>query len=553
MAVMENVIRVGKTYKVRKRIPPECRTEFGVTGDFKTVSLNTSDKREAQKLAVPILADIDSRIAEIRAGLAPRRPALALNPTRCFEIIDQWRRDEIAADYDSVFAPDRRERNGSEASSLRYSLQHLSTIDQIETFDGRLADILDVRTNHPAVRNLTVREWFREAWLDIETMHERFSRGDFNGYDGVAPVAIETPAVTPTTTTPTPQAGMKLSELRDAWDKVKPLDPRQKGYIRRLIEHLGDRDIGSITPTHMDGMKLALERFPLTKKPADDRLPFAELLAKYEGTDKARLHVKTVWNWVTTYKGMFAFAVSRRLLDHNPAEHTMPKPSAEAANDRKPYSDADLDFLFTRPMFCGFSGKADTGYRNREGCEIVRDSKYWLPIVALHTGMRLEELASIRKSEIIDQDGVLAFDLTSRPLNGVGSVKNRSARRIVPLHQRLYDLGFVKSMQGQTDYVFPDLRVDSEGKRGSQFSKWWGLWSAANAPKAGQGIDDPALAFHSFRHTFKRAARESSVKEEIHDLLTGHSEGNTVARGYGRGVDLATLKAAMDEIEIRWP
>lgn len=112
MAVMENVVRVGKTYKVRKRIPPECRTEFGLRGEVKIVSLKTSDKREAQKLAVPILAEIDSRIEEIRAGLAPRQPALALNPTRCFEIIDQWRRDEIAADYDSVFAPDRRERNG---------------------------------------------------------------------------------------------------------------------------------------------------------------------------------------------------------------------------------------------------------------------------------------------------------------------------------------------------------------------------------------------------------------------------------------------------------
>lgn len=38
MAIMENVVRVGKTYKVRKRIQPECRIEFGVTGEFKAVS-----------------------------------------------------------------------------------------------------------------------------------------------------------------------------------------------------------------------------------------------------------------------------------------------------------------------------------------------------------------------------------------------------------------------------------------------------------------------------------------------------------------------------------
>ena len=551
MAIMENVIRVGDIYKVRKRIPPECRTEFGIRGEFKIVSLRTTDKREAQKRAVPILAEIDARIEEIRAGLAPRQPVTqALNPTRCFEIIDEWRRSEIAADYDSVFDPDRVNRDGPSASSLRYGLQHHSTIDQIETFDGRLADILDVRTNHPAVRNPTVREWFREAWLDVETAHERFSRGDFNGYDD-APKVI--PATTPTPTTPVTVAGIKLSDLRDQWDAVKPLDPRQKGYIRRLIEHLGDRDIASVTPSDMDAMKLALERFPKTKKPADDKLAFADLLAAYEGTDQPRLHVKTIWNWITTYKGLFAFAVSRRLLTFNPAEHTMSKPSSEESLIVEPYSEADLDRIFTRPMFAGFEGKADAGYRDKAGGQVVKDSKYWLPIVALHTGMRLEELASLKVSEIIDRDGVLAFDLTARPLKGEGMVKNRGAKRIIPLHRRLTDLGFVAWMRGQKDYVFPDLTADAKGKRGSQFTKWWGLWSRANAEREGEGIDREGVRFHSFRHAFKRAARMSPVKEEIHDLITGHSEGNTVARGYGRGVDLAVLKEAMDQIEIRWP
>lgn len=551
MAVMENVVRVGKTYKVRKRIPPECRIEFGITGEFKTVSLNTTDKREAQKRAVPILADIDNRIEQIRAGLAPRpRDTQALNPTRCFKIIDEWRRSEIAADYDSVFDPDRVIRHGPSASSLRYGLQHYSTIDQIETFDGRLADILDVRTNHPAVRNPTVREWFRQAWLDIETAHERFSRGDFNGYDD-APKA--NPATTPTPTTPVTAAGIKLSDLRDQSDAVNPLNPRQKGYIRRLIEHLGDRDIASVTPSDMDAFLIELRKFPLTKRPADDKLTFGDLIAKYAGTDQPRLQAKTLWNWTVTFKRMFAFAVSRRLLEHNPAGDMMKKPSAEEANDRQPYTEVDLDFIFTRPMFHGFSGPIDTGYRRATGITVVQDTKYWLPIVALHTGMRLEELASLRKDEVIDDSDVVAFDLTRRRIGGSRGVKNRSARRIVPLHHRLHDLGFVAWMRAQEGFVFAGLSEDKAGKRGSQFTKWWGHWCTANAEREGEGIDDPALTFHSFRHSFKRAARESPVKEEIHDLITGHSKGNTVARSYGRGVDLAVLKEAMDQIEIKWP
>ncbi|WP_372707921.1 site-specific integrase [Brevundimonas sp.] len=396
-----------------------------------------------------------------------------------------------------------------------------------------------------------MREWFRSAWNDVEEFRDRFSRDDFNGWPEEDDALV--PATTPTATAPLSSAGMKLSELRDAWDKVKPLDPRQKGYIRRLIEFLGDRDIASVEPSDMDDFKAALSTFPLTKRPADDMLPFAVLNAKCEGTAQARLHIKTIWNWINTYKSMFAFAVSRRKMTFNPADHTMPKPSAEEANERKPYDESDLDFIFTRPMFTGFAGKGEAGYRDQAGSQVVRDSKYWLPIVAIHTGMRLEELASLRTDEIVDREGIVAFDLTKRPLSGARSVKNKSARRIIPLHKRLFDLGFVDWTRLQSDDVFPDLTTDAKGKRGSQFSKWWGKWCKSNAEREGQGIDDAALTFHSFRHSFKRAARQSPVKEEIHDLLTGHKEGNTVARGYGSGADLAVLKEAIDQIDIGRP
>lgn len=99
MAVMENVVRVGKTYKVRKRIPPECRAGFGVSGEFKTVSLHTSDKREAQRLALPILAEIEEQIAQIRAGLKPTpTPVVSHRPIdrqTAFKRIADWRHQTI--------------------------------------------------------------------------------------------------------------------------------------------------------------------------------------------------------------------------------------------------------------------------------------------------------------------------------------------------------------------------------------------------------------------------------------------------------------------------
>ncbi|WIY68090.1 site-specific integrase [Aquidulcibacter paucihalophilus] len=552
MAVMENVVRVGKTYKVRKRIPADCRAAFGVSGEFKTVSLNTTNKREAQERAVPILAEIDARIAETRGRALPPALDQRLNPGRVEELIRDWRFREIDRAYHDTYNGQRDNRDPIATSQQRYALQHYSTIDRIADFSARMASVLGVTPLHPVISRTDERERFRMAWNDVETFTARFPT-DLTGW----PEEQDAPLIpAPGPSTPATLAGMKLSELRDAWDGVKPLEARQKGYIRRLIEFLGDVDIATVQPLDMDRFLMELKRFPLTRKPSDEQVPFAALIAAYEGTDQARLHTKTIWNWTVVFKGMFAFAVSRRLLAHSPAAYMMKKPSGEEANNRNPYAEVHLDYIFTRPLFVGFSGPADKGYRDEPGENVVEDAKYWLPIVALHTGMRLEELASLKTSEIIGDRDVLAFDLRQRPLKGAESVKNASARRVIPVHKGLYGLGFVDWMLARADqqtHVFADLTTDGQGKRGSQFSKWWGLWCRANAETAREGIDDPSLTFHSFRHSFKRAARQSPVKEEVHDLLTGHQQGNSVARAYGAGVDLVTLKTAMDQIKIPWP
>ena len=152
---------------------------------------------------------------------------------------------------------------------------------------------------------------------------------------------------------------------------------------------------------------------------------------------------------------------------------------------------------------------------------------------------------------MIREADIIAFDLTGRPLTGPGRVKNRSARRIVPVSQALADTGFVQWLEkDEGEYIFASLEPDALGKRGTKFGKWFARFATANAPVKGQGIDAPSKTFHSFRHSFKRAARSSSAKEEHHDLITGHADGNGIARGYGRGVDLAILKAAVDQIEF---
>lgn len=55
--------------------------------------------------------------------------------------------------------------------------------------------------------------------------------------------------------------------------------------------------------------------------------------------------------------------------------------------------------------------------------------------------------------------------------------------------------------------------------------------------------------FHSFRHTFKRMARDAGVPEEFHDAITGHAGNGSVGKSYGKGVSLRPLLEAMAKIE----
>jgi integrase len=136
------------------------------------------------------------------------------------------------------------------------------------------------------------------------------------------------------------------------------------------------------------------------------------------------------------------------------------------------------------------------------------------------------------------------------------SVKTESSIRGIPIHSELIHIGFlefvehVRKSSGQSARLFPKLTPGPKGGFGEAFSKWFGRY------KRKLGITNPSSVFHSFRHGFKDALRAASVNEDINDALTGHSGGNSVARGYGwkemvRRFGLQTLRDAVEK--VRYP
>lgn len=151
----------------------------------------------------------------------------------------------------------------------------------------------------------------------------------------------------------------------------------------------------------------------------------------------------------------------------------------------------------------------------------------WLWLIGLYSGARLNEVAGLRKEDVREVDGVLCFDIT--PHDGRG-LKNRSSRRMVPVHPAILAAGF-------TPAVLP-FKSD-----GHYYSKRVNPW-LRDVVK----IADPRLSFHSTRHTFKDRLRAARVPEHEQRAIMGHA-GTSVADGYGLGYPLSVLAEAVSKVK----
>ena len=137
----------------------------------------------------------------------------------------------------------------------------------------------------------------------------------------------------------------------------------------------------------------------------------------------------------------------------------------------------------------------------------------WLYLMGFYSGARLSELTGLRREDVREVEGVLCFDI--RPHEGRG-LKNKSSRRLVPVHPQLLAAGF-------TADVLPFKGT------GHYHSKRVNEWLRDVAK-----ISDPRVSFHSTRHTVRDRLRAARAPEPEQRALLGWTA-NGAADAYGLG------------------
>lgn len=324
---------------------------------------------------------------------------------------------------------------------------------------------------------------------------------------------VETPKLEPLKTD-----APLLSQAFERW-RIEHQGPQKTAnaflsQIRRFISLHGDLPIDRITKAHVREFKDAMLRYPANLSNAERRRPLPELLKACEGLNVPRLSPKSInENCLAPLKAVLAHCASDGLIDSNPAVGIRAKVPKVTKVPRLPYSDEELRTILAFPIFTQQARPKGGG----------GEAAKWLPLLAMFSGARLEEIATLQRHDLGVEDGVKFMRLS-------GQVKNTASRRKIPIHSQLIDLGFLQYVESiQSGPIFPLLDWQSE-KVSASWSKWWGRYRRAN------GITDPRKPFHSFRHTVKHRMKNAGVDKTLRDAVMGHTAKDE-AEKYGRDED----------------
>jgi integrase len=298
-----------------------------------------------------------------------------------------------------------------------------------------------------------------------------------------------------------------------------------------FMEVCGDLPVDAYTSKdHVVPFMEVLKRLPTThgKSAKDKDLSLDEIIARANALDAPRLSQKTRNRHKAALGSLFDWLI------HRAHERGEPNPAhgvRTGSRGGKKSKGAGRKVWEGDKLRALFSGPAHTGshdfFRSRPGPHLIKDAYYWLPLLGLYHGARLEELAQLHAADVRKVEGIWCLDINDADAK---KLKNEQSRRLVPVHPKLLMLGFLEHARAgaakEGGRVFPDLKSGgADDKTGYDFTRKFGHY------RKGIGVYERWLDFHSLRHTFISKLADKSVSDITIATIAGH-EGVTQTAQY---------------------
>lgn len=548
----------GSSWRVNKRVPKKLLQHYA---PHTILRFNTgcAGKREAASIAWRWLSEVQEEFARVEKTGSKLRTTLT--DAEADAIIARMVHSSLEADesllldgrYSDDLGNKQRVDNLEESESAARQILARGIATGITA--QAAADWLgayDLPSDSPEFRRFLHR--FAKAVADVNKAKRLRLGGD---WVETPPVPMDEPGDSPETRSEprTLNGGRALSDLISEFmqhqDTTRPMFKKYRNALGLLSDVLGSREYTLLKQKDIEDFLTLLCRLP----------PRWSDIKRIRGLTIAAIAEQT-WPSViskNTYEDGYLGAI---------------QPFLEWA--QRVYGDQGFPLSLTthKVRYSGSRAGADNTQRAMRPDELrrlldgpearefaSRPSKvhcYWLPLVGLYTGARVNEVCQLNpQCDIREEEGVWVFEFTGNTETHDKvrkRVKNQVSSRWVPVHSHLIELGFLEYVKRQREkggsLLFPQWSP-SAGKASANAEKWF----RRHLVNLGLRDDTPGAkvsGFHAFRHTFETRAEALGIHQEA-AWLVGHAVPgeSSVQRKYRASrKPLALLVQAMEKMEF---
>lgn len=156
--------------------------------------------------------------------------------------------------------------------------------------------------------------------------------------------------------------------------------------------------------------------------------------------------------------------------------------------------------------------------------------------IGAYTGMRIEELFKIKKSDIEKQENILFFNISR--------AKTKAGRRKVPIHSHIEDLiEHYQKNNPNDEYLFPSPAGNKYGNRSDALSKRFGRHKTT----LGFGSE---YVFHSLRKSLITELQRNNVDPLTITSVVGHKTNSITFDIYSAGPSLIQKSDAIESLNF---
>ncbi|MDR6539466.1 site-specific integrase [Variovorax soli] len=341
--------------------------------------------------------------------------------------------------------------------------------------------------------------------------------------------------------------GTRTSTMLKEFYAAKPWAPATREQNERLcqmfVELMDDPPLGSIDREMIAEYRKRLMTVPSQLRAVKARnkgKTLRELIDFAAGTGLPTYDEARAGRYIMKIGEAFVWAAANDYMVRNPAANTVVKTRAtvRAQDKRLPFSDAILGQIFGLEWY-----QTGKGQRTARGLyHRFQPLYYWLPLMGLYTGARINELSQLYLKDLVqteagtwfidfnpDGEGKVDVDEQDDVPRGVTDkrLKTLNSIRIIPMHPELVRLGLPAYVQAlrklREARLFPELTHD----RLKGYGKYAGQWF--NERLMGRQLSirrDSTQTFHSFRHTFLTACDRIDMPDRVRNEIAGHGRGD---------------------------